>query len=682
MNQNRHWRAAVIAALLLIVAHTPTSPWTGGNSVSVGIAAAHAVLPVTPPDAPTKLAVLVGINEYGNPQQISPLAGSINDVEDMYQLLTTKFGFLPENIKVLKGPAATHANIIAAIQNNLIARAKPGDIVVFHFSGHGSQMKVVTGKKISGLDETIVPYDSRDLKGKVFDISGAEIHGLLLQLEKKTQYVTFILDSCHSGTFVTGMRTIGGPRVRAIEADTRTPPPPPLYAAATTRGLTTNDSEAPLKYAFIAAATSRESAYEHVTEGKEHGALTYFLTQQLRASRAGVTYRDIMDSVIANVNANYPAQHPQLEGTEADQYVFGDSGSVARSYVAVSPLDGKRTKLSVGQVEGATVGSIYEVYPPGSRKFTLPEKPVARVQLTKVDAFESEGNISSGGKVAPSSRAVERNHRFGSLRMRVYFEDLQASPALQSIKNALPPFKQIEVVNDPAACHLHLRQVQGNIHTLSADLTTLNPPIAADEPALVSKSVERIKQWAKFFNVLSIRNAQSGIDLQFTLNANQTRDVMARVGRPDMGIWAGEEVEATLKNNSERDIYVAILDLSSDGSIDIVYPKEQGAHEVLTPGSTLTRKLGSACVPKGRSRVTDILKVFASFKPIDLGPLTQGQIRGDPMESGEPDPLQDLLMDSNGLTRQVREDPTALGTWTTVQRLLAVKRKNDQSNCK
>jgi hypothetical protein len=237
-------------------------------------------------------------------------------------------------------------------------------------------------------------------------------------------------------------------------------------------------------------------------------------------------------------------------------------------------------------------------------------------------------------------------------------------------------------VNDPAACHLHLRQVQGSIHTLAADLTTLNPPIAANDQALVSKSVDRIKQWAKFFNVLSIRNAQSGIDLQFTLNASQTRDVMARTGRPDMGIWAGEEVDATLKNNSERDVYVAILDLSSDGSIGVIYPKEQGAHEVLTPGSTLTKKLGSACVPKGRSRVTDILKVFASFKPIDLGPLTQGQIRGAPMESGEPDPLQDLLMDSNGLTRQISAEPTALGTWTTTQRLLAVKRKDDQNNCK
>src|SRR5262249_22102004 len=151
--------------------------------------------------------------------------------------------------------------------------------------------------------ETIVPYDSRDPQGKVFDISGAELHGLLVQLAQKTQNVTFILDSCHSGTLVRDKDTA---RMRSIAADTRTPPPLPSYAVVTTRGLGGVDEGPPLKYAFIAAATSKESAYEHLSQGSEHGALTYFLTQQLRSAKAGATYRDVMDSVIGNVTANYP----------------------------------------------------------------------------------------------------------------------------------------------------------------------------------------------------------------------------------------------------------------------------------------------------------------------------------------------------------------------------------------
>ena len=668
MNKNKHpWPATIIAAVL-IVALAPVLSLPTARGHHSFIAAETAYAPGGSPDAPQKYALLVGINEYGNPQQVSPLAGSINDVENMLQVLTTKFEFRPENIRVLKNAEATHANIIETLRN-MVAKVKPGDIVVFHYSGHGSQMKDVTGKKISGLEETIVPYDSRDPKGKVFDIGGAELHGILLQLAQKTQNVTFILDSCHSGTLVRGAR------VRSIAADTRTPPPPPSYAVETTRGLGTTDNGAPLKYAFIAAATSKESAYEHYAEGAEHGALTYFLTQQLRSAKAGATLRDVFDGARGPLMALYPSQDPQLEGSQADMLVFGDSGSVARPYVLASPLDARHAKLSVGRVEGATSGSIYEVYAPGAKKFAPPEQPVARVQLTNVDAFESEGSIISGSKVATASRAVERSHRFGSSKLRVYLDKPDQSRVLQTISDQLQSLKYVEVVTNPAACHLQLREQQGRIQMLAADLSALSTPVTASDSAVIRLSMERIKLWAKYFNVLSIRNAHSGIDVQFTLKSSQTRDAMARVGRPDIGVLENESVDATVRNNSERDLYIAMLDLSSDGSIGVVFPTVAGAHEVLTPGSTMTRTLHTS-IPKGRSRVTDILKVFASYKPIDLTPLTQAGIRGVPVEAGEPDPLEELLGQSTEGTRQVAAQPLNLGTWTTAQKTLVIRRKN------
>jgi len=629
--------------------------------------------PVPAQGAPQKLALLVGINNYKYPDRISPLAGSINDVEDMRQVLIGKFEFPPENIMVLEDSQATHAAIVQAIQTHLIAKAQPGDIVVFHYSGHGSQMKDVTGKMISGLDETIVPYDSRDPEGKVFDISGAELHGLLLQLAAKTKNLTFILDSCHSGTLVRGAR------VRSIPADTRTPPPPPSYAVAATRGLDqTNDQGTP-KFAFIAAATSKESAFEHFVDGKDHGALTYFLARQLRSAKAGVTYRDIMDSVIGNVTANYPAQHPSLEGAEADQFVFGDGTSLARVYVEASPsaLDPRKVTLDAGQVQGATVGSIYEVYPPGSKKFGPPERPEGRVQIASVSALTSEATPLSGAKIAPVSRAVEREHRYGNSRLGLFLDGVDSSPTLQSIREALAPLKYIEIVDHPWTCNMQVRQAGGRIQTLGADSTTLSTPVPVSDPHAVDKVVEQIKSWAKWFSVLSIRNADPQISLAFTLKGSQTRDPLARVGRPDMGVVAGETIDATLSNNADRDVYIAILDLSSDGSVSVVYPAVQGAEEVLKPGLTLTRSF-TTFVPAGRSIVTDILKAFASYKPIDLSPLTQGEIRGVPEEGGELDPLQQLLMDSAGTTRglaPVLGKPLDLGGWTAVQRVLVVKKR-------
>jgi uncharacterized caspase-like protein len=614
-----------------------------------------------------KWALLVGINNYKYPDRVSPLAGSANDVEDIKALLIGKFEFPPQNVLVLKDAQATHAGIIAAILNHLIANVQKDDIVVFHYSGHGSQMKDVTGKKISGLDETIVPYDSRDPNGQVFDISGAELHGLLLQLAARTKNITFILDSCHSGTLVRGAR------VRGIPADERKPPDQLPSYAVVTRELGQPGDNPSLKYAFIAAATSRETAFEHFAESKEHGALTYFLIQQLRSSGPAVTYRDIMDNVAGNVTANYPAQHAQLEGAEIDQFVFGDGTSLARSFVTVSPADASHVLLGAGQVQGVSVDSTYDVYPPGSKKFEPPEKPVARVQVTNVSAFTADGKLVSGSKIPQFSRAIEREHRYGSQKLRIYFDGPDKSPALQAVSAAVSVLPYIEVVSDPAICNIQIRETGGRVLTLAADATTLSPPVARDAPNLTDRLLEQVKGWAKWFSVLSISNPRSDLAVEFSIKGSTTRDPLARVGRPDAGVFEDERIEASIKNVSEKDIYVSMLDLSSDGSISVVYPSEGGS-AVLKSGLTLNRTF-TTTVPRGRSIVTDILKVFASSKPIDLGPLSGAAVRDASVDS---DPLQALLESSSGISRgavAIGKSPLSLGGWTSAQRVLVVKRK-------
>jgi len=609
-----------------------------------------------------KRALLVGINSYKHGDRIPPLAGSFNDVENMKAVLIGKFEFPPENVLVLKGEQATHTGIINAIRDHLIAKARKDDIVVFHYSGHGSQMKDVTGNEISGLVETIVPYDSRDPAGQVFDISGSELHGLLLQLAAKTRNITFILDSCHSGTLVRGARA------RNIAPDTRTPPQLPDYAVQT-RSLGAVEEGATPKYVLIAAATSRESAYEHVSEGKEHGALTYFLARQLRNAGAGVTYRDIMDNVRGNVTAVFPVQHPQLEGAQIDQYVFGDSGSLAESYVIASPKDASKMSLAIGEAQGATVDSIYDVFKPGTKKFVPPEGPIGRVQITSTGPFESEGKLISGSNIPQFSRAIEREHRYGSSRLNIHFDRPDSSIKLQSIKSAAASLPYLQVVTDPAISNLRVREVDGKVLTLAPDGTALSPPIPANDPEVIRRSVQRIKDWARWFNILSIVNTQPSVSVEFSIMAGQKRDALSQIGKSDMSIGEGDVVEAVVKNTSTRDLYISILDLSSDGSIAVAYPPDQGASEVLQPGKPVTIKLKGS-VPSGLSSVTDILKVFASSHPIDLTPLTRAPIRS---VSDGADPLQALL--ENVVSGRRSVVVVKLGDWTTAQRVIAVKRK-------
>ena len=157
------------------------------------------------------------------------------------------------------------------------------------------------------------------------------------------------------------------------------------------------------------------------------------------------------------------------------------------------------------------------------------------------------------------------------------------------------------------------------------------------------------------------------------MKGNLTRDPLLRVGKPDGGVWEGENIEATVKNMSARDLYVTILDLSSDGSISIAYPPDAGAAEVLKPGLAVS-KVFKTFVPPGRSTVTDVLKVFCMSRPIDFRPLVRPGIRD---VNTAADPLEDLLTDAFAQRQVVPMEakPLSLGDWTTAQRVLVVKKK-------
>ena len=101
-----------------------------------------------------KRALLVGINAYPT----APLRGCVNDVTEMKKVLQDLYGF--QDITMLTDAAATTRAIMDALQK-LVAGAAPGDILYFHYSGHGSQYPNNSGTDIEpdGLDEIICPVD-------------------------------------------------------------------------------------------------------------------------------------------------------------------------------------------------------------------------------------------------------------------------------------------------------------------------------------------------------------------------------------------------------------------------------------------------------------------------------------------------------------------------------------------
>ena len=143
------------------------------------------------------LALMVGVGQYKSPS-IPRLRGPRNDVEALRRVLVDRYGFPASNVCVLVDDTATTANFEKAFRSALVNRARPGDVALFYFSGHGSQMKDDNGDEPSGMDQTLLFQDART--GGVTDERDDRINQLLTDLYARTEHVVVIVDACNSGS--------------------------------------------------------------------------------------------------------------------------------------------------------------------------------------------------------------------------------------------------------------------------------------------------------------------------------------------------------------------------------------------------------------------------------------------------------------------------------------------------
>ncbi|BFZ55261.1 T-complex protein 1 subunit eta [Savitreella phatthalungensis] len=149
-----------------------------------------------------KKALLIGINYFGTK---SELRGCINDVHNMVQFLSQRYGFRQDDMVILtddqSAPRAipTRDNIINAMQW-LVAGAQPGDNLFLHYSGHGGRTEDLDGDEDDGYDECIYPVDyERTNPGHLVDDI---IHDICVKSLPPGCRLTAVFDCCHSGSIM------------------------------------------------------------------------------------------------------------------------------------------------------------------------------------------------------------------------------------------------------------------------------------------------------------------------------------------------------------------------------------------------------------------------------------------------------------------------------------------------
>jgi metacaspase-1 len=250
-----------------------------------------------------KKALLVGLNRYPDPD--NTLRGCLNDVRQMHALLRTHFDFRSGSaISTLTDAEATTAAIVQQL-HWLVDEAAPGDVLVFHYSGHGSQVDDRHGDEVDdGLDEIICPYDL-DWNDPFTDDDLCEIVGKL----PTGANLTVVLDCCHSGT---GLREPAGGKSSERQRYMAPPTMPRRTASLTLRRFGHRASQRGA--VLVAGCRADQVSADALIDGDYHGALTYYLCRALDELGYAASYQDVIRRVRRLLSENGYGQVPQLEG--------------------------------------------------------------------------------------------------------------------------------------------------------------------------------------------------------------------------------------------------------------------------------------------------------------------------------------------------------------------------------
>ncbi|MEH1789351.1 MAG: caspase family protein [Nostoc sp.] len=351
-----------------------------GLGLSLGLTQADRFGRVLAKSTPRKLALLVGINKYPGEDA---LRGCVNDIELMRHLLIYRFGFQPTDILTLTDEKANRTGILQGFEEHLIKQAKPDDVVVFHYSGHGSQVddpNPITEEV--GLNSTFVPVDSGlpvgypEKGGTVQDIMGHTL--FLLMSACQSENFTAVLDSCFSGGATRSYKVRSRPGGKSVQIAAKEKD----YQRKWLSKLNLSPQEFTRRYrvgvakgVVLAATNPEQTAADARCNGFYAGAFTYPLTRYLWQNSS--TPESAIAKVIAELSEGNYEQTPILEVLPQSGYekepIFFLKPSNTTADAVITEISGNRATLWLGGVDMGNIEEGSEFRAMGANKANSPQ---------------------------------------------------------------------------------------------------------------------------------------------------------------------------------------------------------------------------------------------------------------------------------------------------------------------
>ncbi len=554
----------------------------------------------------THWALLIGISDYINFADVEggDLPGAEQDARRMRDVLVMK-GYVPEeNVRLLLNRDATRAAIQSAITGWLADSARPGDNVTIFFAGHGSQMWDENGDEEDGLDETIAPADvlATSTENDISDDTFNEWLGTL-----PTTNVVVILDNCNSGTGTRDVTPFS--RGRMLGRDLSQIPRP---AAARRRAVEDARDASGLdagqtRVLELAAAQPNQvavDAYFPADDGAEAfhgGAFTTFLVQQLWKAPADVTYQEVFQDAYEALKRNRFQQDPYISSEVAlkDRPVFfveGGTNETSQVSLPVTSVSGGSAELGAGLGLGITKGSIFET------------ASGAELVVESVAERSTRARVASGS-VRRGDKARLRAYRYESTPLLVSVAGLDSRLA-NLLRAALGPADGVRLVDrEEAFAHLIVRRGGDELRVVGSDGFIRHSGLAADSSG-VAELADALRKEAASKRLADMDNPGQDFAVSVELAG----------GKTSFGV--GEDVNFRVE--SERDGYLTLVDLGTDGTVTVLLPNEDHVSMPVQAGRALTYPEArgvyfQALPPAGGG----LVRAFVTPEPLAI-PIPQG----------------------------------------------------------
>ncbi|MEM9927191.1 MAG: caspase family protein [Cyanobacteria bacterium P01_D01_bin.50] len=575
-----------------------------------------------------KLALLVGINEYSG--ELSPLQGCVNDVMLQKQLLIHRFGFNPQNIRTLTNSQATRQGILTAFEEHLINQAKPGDTVVFHFSGHGGRVEDPDKDSPDGYNSTLIPIDSgyNSAGGVVQEIMGHTL--FLLMYALKTDNVTVVLDSCHSGGAKRGNFVV---RSRSAGKKLQISPSELEYQRQWLKRLNLSPEEFIrlrrqniAKGVAIASAKREQYALDASFDDFRAGAFTYLFTQYLWQQPENVSVKRVLVDVRRSTNIYSDrqgySQIPELELNTKQPLppLYFTPFNTNYAEAVITKVNGNQVELWLGGIDSQSLqafekDAVFTVADGGGRGL---------VKLESRQGLVGKGRLIKAAQLKPGTLLQERIRGIpANIKLNIGLDDTldgntltQAKQALKSINrvSALPLREREVQYIFGAMTRARHRELQkrrtpnlpdvGSFGLFLPTLDEIVPNSFGNSGETVTAAIKRLT--SKFKSLLAVRvvkqmlgntntskikvtasmniaGTQNAIGKTFPVRgikkgANQTVPVKSAVitenGIPKLPI--GKQVAFELENLESQPLYISILVIDAAGEMAVIFPNNWG----------------------------------------------------------------------------------------------------------